>query len=408
MSASSSKMRVHPVYGEYLVDTWVKLVAHRTFRNKETCEYDFVRHDDGPYEIRLVEDKEFPCEIRRVNKKTPPNPVKLEIKESKWKCRLFFDKTPQSYCADNMMLASFFPTIKAEINFVVELPGKTSHRLNQIRWDIETADEGEWRSHPTIANLEVSSHGLLKLNGILTPTLKSTPYMDTEYYRREIRIDGKHYYLHTLVGQTFYPEGDYWEFEDITDEMHANRILRCFAEDLIPLFDDTEFDEQESIDEHPVYGKYWMYRWIPIKEWPYEMMIVNNRQQPCLIRGIATERCIKFSSNRACLSQNGTKQYFDVFKLMLKTCFPNVPENETVDHISNDHTDNRLFNLQWLSRSDNSKKNKNQCRKRGVEVVIRFPNGLTQEVPSIDAAADAIQHLNHGKRTKEKLQSVAN
>lgn len=45
-----------------------------------------------------------------------------------------------------------------------------------------------------------------------------------------------------------------------------------------------------------------------------------------------------------------------VHRLVAETFIPNPHQLETVDHINGEKTDNRVVNLQWLSREDNVKK----------------------------------------------------
>lgn len=45
-----------------------------------------------------------------------------------------------------------------------------------------------------------------------------------------------------------------------------------------------------------------------------------------------------------------------VHRLVAEMFIPNPHQLETVDHINGDKTDNRVVNLQWLSREDNVKK----------------------------------------------------
>ena len=55
---------------------------------------------------------------------------------------------------------------------------------------------------------------------------------------------------------------------------------------------------------------------------------------------------------------------FRIHKLVAEHFIPNPEDLDTVDHIDFDLKNNNIDNLQWLSRSDNSKK-----KKRGVQIV---------------------------------------
>ena len=62
-----------------------------------------------------------------------------------------------------------------------------------------------------------------------------------------------------------------------------------------------------------------------------------------------------------------------IYRLALQAFFPKVSPNETVDHIDEDHTNNFLENLQWMSRRNNSSKGHiglfTQAKKRGKPVL---------------------------------------
>ena len=53
---------------------------------------------------------------------------------------------------------------------------------------------------------------------------------------------------------------------------------------------------------------------------------------------------------------NGTQKRFLVHRLVAQAFIDNPNNYDTVDHINGIKTDNRMENLQWLSRSENSKK----------------------------------------------------
>lgn len=61
------------------------------------------------------------------------------------------------------------------------------------------------------------------------------------------------------------------------------------------------------------------------------------------------------------LSKSGKVKRFLVHRLVAEAFIPNPLNLDTVDHINNIKTDNRVENLQWLSREDNVRK---ACNKK--------------------------------------------
>jgi hypothetical protein len=53
---------------------------------------------------------------------------------------------------------------------------------------------------------------------------------------------------------------------------------------------------------------------------------------------------------------NGTYKQYMIHRIVAQTFIKNPKKLETVDHINNISTDNRVENLQWLSREDNTRK----------------------------------------------------
>lgn len=62
----------------------------------------------------------------------------------------------------------------------------------------------------------------------------------------------------------------------------------------------------------------------------------------------------KYGYKQYCISINGKNTYISGHKLIWITFNGEVPDNMTIDHINNIATDNRLENLQLLTREENA------------------------------------------------------
>lgn len=70
------------------------------------------------------------------------------------------------------------------------------------------------------------------------------------------------------------------------------------------------------------------------------------------------ERILKMRANNrgyfyVCLHKKGGQKYFTAHRLAALTFIPNPSNKRTVNHINGVKTDNRLFNLEWNTDSEN-------------------------------------------------------
>ena len=87
----------------------------------------------------------------------------------------------------------------------------------------------------------------------------------------------------------------------------------------------------------------------------YQIKFFDNKDKSYQIKGPnSVDLCSRYGYYN--VAYQG--QYINISNthLMLASAFPNQEPDETVDHINDDSDDNRLINLQWMSRSENSRK----------------------------------------------------
>ena len=90
------------------------------------------------------------------------------------------------------------------------------------------------------------------------------------------------------------------------------------------------------------------------------------------------------------LSKNGEAKRFLIHRLVAEAFLPNEEELPEVDHINNDKTDNRVANLQWISKIENNRK-----KETGIMIPRRIICIETGEIfETVTAAAKSVNR-NH-------------
>ena len=80
----------------------------------------------------------------------------------------------------------------------------------------------------------------------------------------------------------------------------------------------------------------------------------------------------------------GDKKNYRIHRLVAETFIPNPNNYDTVDHINNDKKDNRVENLQWMTRENNTRKGRSKaiyC----IELEKTFPS---QKAAAIELGLD--------------------
>lgn len=148
---------------------------------------------------------------------------------------------------------------------------------------------------------------------------------------------------------------------------------------------------------HPIYGNFEYNLWKPVyfhktnknskkhefgKHPNYEIMFIDNKESPFIIRHKKTKNYINVCRNRYILANNKINKTYTDIHIAVASAFPHILPKETVDHIDDDPTNNHITNLMWMDRSENSRKGQKKAVKnsnsnggrRGKFILMRKPD----------------------------------
>ena len=100
------------------------------------------------------------------------------------------------------------------------------------------------------------------------------------------------------------------------------------------------------------------------------------------------------------LKKNGKKHTIDIHRLMAMTYLPNIYNKSLVDHKNRNRTDNRLFNLCWVSYAENA-----QNRNKHKNNTTGFKN-ITYRVNKNRANQYLLEITRNGKCIARECKSV--
>lgn len=116
------------------------------------------------------------------------------------------------------------------------------------------------------------------------------------------------------------------------------------------------------------------------------------------IKSVKSGKILKPNSNntggylQVALSKNGKVKRFYVHRLVAEAFLPNEDELPEVDHINSDKTDNRVANLQWISKIENNRK-----KETGIMIPKRVICLETGEI--FETVTAAANYVNRTPRT---------
>lgn len=119
-----------------------------------------------------------------------------------------------------------------------------------------------------------------------------------------------------------------------------------------------------------------------VKQPNYEIIFINNKESPFIIRNKQTKDYINCWNEYYKLSHNKINIKYNQAHIALSSAFPTIKPLYTIDHINNDHTDNRITNLIWMEQSENSRKGQkksvknsnNNGGRNGKYIIIKKPD----------------------------------
>lgn len=287
--------------------------------------------------------------------------------------------------------------------------------------------EEVWRPIPIeivgAAGYYASNHGRLRLHdALIKPGKGSKGPKDGRY--KMTRINGHTQYFHRLMYFAFHPKdinlGRVLMKDIIDPQIDSNSMFDLKLEDLLFQKNKT-VDHGDEISDglyiHPVYGPYKINGWFPVKCYVkdkliafdnYDLKLTTNPEYPCKIRSKYNNLILKYSYQTDAmmqLTEKGNTTKLLLTHIMLSTVFPDVVRNESVDHIDNNHKNNHITNLQWLSRSQNSTKNSENKRniKRANKKIRMIIDDHVHEFDSVTEASVNIAQRSSG--TLKTIQS---
>lgn len=159
----------------------------------------------------------------------------------------------------------------------------------------------------------------------------------------------------------------------------------------------NSLNEINNSNIHPHYGQFEFDVWKPlyahrtckktkvseiVLQPNYEIIFIDNKESPFIIRNKKTKRYIKCCNEGYSLTHSKVSIRYHQAHIVLSSAFPTICPLYTIDHINEDHADNRVTNLMWMEQSENSRKGQKKSVKnsnanggrKGKYVIMRKPD----------------------------------
>jgi len=204
-------------------------------------------------------------------------------------------------------------------------------------------------------------------------------------------------------------------------------FYRCWYEDL--MFEPSKATVPEDIIthtetlEHPVYGLVEFGVWKPlytfnkvirepVKSEIYEICLVNNSETPCLVRNKLRNKSVKYHFHDGhdgyIVLKHGDKCLsYLLTHIMLVSAFPSIPLLKTSDHIDDNPKNHCILNLQWLTKSDNSRKGQILTAVPRVKKdVVAMTDEEWKPLPINDRTRSDYSVSNRGRVRRNKTNTI--
>lgn len=282
-----------------------------------------------------------------------------------------------------------------------------------------------------------SNLGRIKIDEKIASVHKTVKLTSAEAYYGGVSINSKNYYVHRLVFAAFNPDINVSSgrviFKNITDDMiNEDGLIKSNLDYLFYEAGDKDLDTSKFTEYdvyHSVYKrKVTLWKWIPLyghrmkevgsihKIDGYEIMLTDIPERACVVRSKRGKQ-LKQSPER--ITYNIKSKVYCTTHLMMASAFPDIEPNENVDHIDNNSTNSVITNLQWLSRSDNSKKATKAPQKERIgksvymvspdddtiiaefETIVKAARYIRSMPTNVSKASEATMQTKIGECTKE-------
>ena len=101
----------------------------------------------------------------------------------------------------------------------------------------------------------------------------------------------------------------------------------------------------------------------------------------------------KDGRERVALASGGVRKWDLLSRIVAMTWVDGYDKNLTVNHINGDKLDNRVENLEWISREDNIRHGYNTGLYRSKQIYITLTNTSTGEVFSFHSLSEAARYF---------------
>lgn len=247
----------------------------------------------------------------------------------------------------------------------------------------------------------------IKTNKFLKGSIKNSGY---KMYNLSINGKKKDYSVHRLVAQNFIPNPNNYPVVNHIDGNKINNNMSnlewvTHSENRQHSYDNNlcnKRDKQEKYVED-LENEYWK-QFHDTNYYISNLGRVRNIKNNNLLNGTISEDGYK----RCTLRINGKSKSYLIHRLVYFTFNPEIQENDkfVINHINGDKTDNKIENLEYITKSENvlhgkyaldSKKGKKKCFRIDENNITKKYESLTNAAKDINGTVSGISHAIKNK-----------